>query len=139
MCQLGHEYGSVTGRERRCGWIDLVALKYAVMINVVTKLIMMKSDVLDDFETIKSCVAYNINGEETDEFPFDLTEGDIKPVYVEMAGWKTNMTGMKSENEFPEEFNAYLDFLEDYLEIPIKIVSVGPDREQTIVRYKDFE
>ena len=139
MCQLGHEYGSVTGRERRCGWIDLVALKYAVMINGVTKLIMMKSDVLDDFDTIKACVAYNINGEETDEFPFDLTEGNIEPVYVEMSGWKTKMTQMKNENEFPEEFNAYLDFLEDYLEIPIKIVSVGPDREQTIVRYRDFE
>jgi adenylosuccinate synthase len=136
---LGHEYGAVTGRERRCGWIDLVALKYAVMINGVTKLIMMKSDVLDDFETIKACVAYKINGEETDEFPFDVTEGNVEPIYAELNGWKTNMTKMKSENEFPEEFNAYLDFLEDYLEVPIKIVSVGPDREQTIVRYRDFE
>jgi len=136
---LGHEYGAVTGRERRCGWIDLVALKYAVMINGVTKLIMMKSDVLDDFETIKVCVAYKIDGEETDEFPFDVTEGNVEPIYAELNGWKTNMTKMKSENEFPEEFNAYLDFLEDYLEVPIKIVSVGPDREQTIVRYRDFE
>ena len=136
---LGHEYGAVTGRERRCGWIDLVALKYAVMINGVTKLIMMKSDVLDDFETIKACVAYKVNGEETDEFPFDLTEGTVEPVYTELPGWKAKMSSMKSENEFPEEFNAYLDFLEDYLEVPIKIVSVGPDREQTIVRYKDFE
>lgn len=136
---LGHEYGAVTGRERRCGWIDLVALKYAVMINGVTKLIMMKSDVLDDFPTIKACVAYKVNGEETDEFPFDLTEGTVEPIYVELNGWKTKMSSMKSENEFPEEFNAYLDFLEDYLEVPIKIVSVGPDRDQTIVRYKDFE
>ena len=129
----------MTGRERRCGWIDLVALKYAVMINGVTKLIMMKSDVLDDFETIKACGAYKIDGEETDEFPFDVTEGNVEPIYAELNGWKTNMTKMKSENEFPEEFNAYLDFLEDYLEVPIKIVSVGPDREQTIVRYRDFE
>lgn len=138
LCDLGHEFGSVTGRRRRCGWIDLVALKYAVMINGVNKLIMMKSDVLDGFEKIKACVAYKINGEETDEFPFDINEG-VEPVYVELPGWKTDMTKMQSENEFPEEFNAYLDFLEDYLEVPIKIVSVGPDRAQTIVRYKDFE
>ncbi|MBO5862968.1 MAG: adenylosuccinate synthetase, partial [Paludibacteraceae bacterium] len=138
LCDLGHEFGSVTGRRRRCGWIDLVALKYAVMINGVNKLIMMKSDVLDGFEKIKACVAYKINGEETDEFPFDINEG-VEPVYVELPGWKTDMTKMQSENEFPEEFNSYLDFLEDYLEVPIKIVSVGPDRAQTIVRYKDFE
>ena len=136
---LGHEYGAVTGRERRCGWIDLVALKYAVMINGVTKLIMMKSDVLDGFDKIKACVAYKVNGVETDEFPFDVTEGSVEPIYQEMDGWKTKMSAMKSENEFPEEFNAYLDFLEDYLEVPIKIVSVGPDREQTIIRYRDFE
>lgn len=135
---LGHEYGAVTGRERRCGWIDLVALKYAVMINGVTKLIMMKSDVLDGFDKIKACVAYEVNGVETDEFPFDVTEGSVEPIYQEMDGWKTDMTSMKSENEFPEEFNAYIDFLEDYLEVPIKIVSVGPDREQTIVRYQEF-
>lgn len=131
---LGHEFGSVTGRPRRCGWVDLVALKYAVMINGVTQLIMMKSDVLDGFETIKACVAYKVNGEETDEFPFDITEG-VEPVYKELQGWKTDMTKMKSESEFPAKFNAYLDFLEDYLEVPIKIVSVGPDREQTIIRY----
>ncbi len=131
---LGHEFGSVTGRPRRCGWVDLVALKYAVMINGVSQLIMMKSDVLDDFDTIKACVAYKVNGEETDEFPFDITEG-VEPVYKELPGWKTNMTKMKSESEFPEKFNDYLDFLEDYLEVPIKIVSVGPDRQQTIIRY----
>ena len=131
---LGHEFGSVTGRPRRCGWVDLVALKYAVMINGVSQLIMMKSDVLEDFETIKACVAYKVNGEETDEFPFDITEG-VEPVYKELPGWKTNMTKMKSESEFPEKFNDYLDFLEDYLEVPIKIVSVGPDRQQTIIRY----
>ena len=132
---LGHEYGAVTGRERRCGWIDLVALKYAIMVDGVTKLIMMKSDVLDDFETIKACVAYKVNGVEIDYFPFDINEG-IEPVYVELPGWKTDLTKMKSEDEFPEEFNAYLSFLENELEVPIKIVSVGPDREQTIVRYE---
>ena len=133
---LGHEYGAVTGRKRRCGWIDLVALKYAIMIDGVTKLIMMKSDVLDSFETIKACVAYKVNGEEIDYFPFDINEG-IDPVYVELSGWNTDLTKMKSEDEFPEEFNAYLDFLENELEVPIKIVSVGPDREQTIVRYTE--
>ncbi|MBQ7554610.1 MAG: adenylosuccinate synthase [Bacteroidaceae bacterium] len=131
---LGHEYGAVTGRKRRCGWIDLVALKYAVMIDGVTKLIMMKSDVLDDFDTIKACVAYKVNGEEIDHFPFDISEG-VEPVYVEMPGWKTPMTQMQSEDEFPEEFNNYLSFLEEELGVPVKIVSVGPDREQTIVRY----
>ena len=133
---LGHEYGAVTGRKRRCGWIDLVALKYAIMIDGVTKLIMMKSDVLDSFETIKACVAYKVNGEEIDYFPFDINEG-IEPVYVELPGWNTDLTKMKSEDEFPEEFNAYLGFLENELEVPIKIVSVGPDREQTIVRYTE--
>ena len=133
---LGHEYGAVTGRKRRCGWIDLVALKYAVMIDGVTKLIMMKSDVLDDFDTIKACVAYKVNGEEIDHFPFDISEG-VEPVYVELPGWKTPMSKMKGEDEFPEEFNNYLSFLEEELGVPVKIVSVGPDREQTIVRYLD--
>ena len=133
---LGHEYGAVTGRKRRCGWIDLVALKYAVMIDGVTKLIMMKSDVLDDFDTIKACVAYKVNGEEIDHFPFYISEG-VEPVYVELPGWKTPMSKMKGEDEFPEEFNNYLSFLEEELGVPVKIVSVGPDREQTIVRYVD--
>ncbi|MFR3331267.1 MAG: adenylosuccinate synthase [Odoribacter splanchnicus] len=136
LCALGHEFGAVTGRKRRCGWIDLVALKYAVMINGVSQLIMMKSDVLDSFDTIKACVAYKINGEETDEFPFDICDG-VEPVYVEMPGWKTDMTQMTSEDEFPEEFNAYVSFLEEELGVPVKIVSVGPDREQTIIRYED--
>ncbi len=136
LCKLGHEFGAVTGRKRRCGWIDLVALKYAVMINGVSQLIMMKSDVLDDFDTIKACVAYKINGQETEEFPFDISEG-VEPVYIEMPGWKTDMTGMTSEDEFPEEFNAYVNFLEEELGVPVKIVSVGPDREQTIIRYED--
>ena len=136
LCALGHEFGAVTGRKRRCGWIDLVALKYAVMINGVSQLIMMKSDVLDSFDTIKACVAYKINGEETDEFPFDICDG-VEPVYVEIPGWKTDMTQMTSEDECPEEFNAYVSFLEEELGVPVKIVSVGPDREQTIIRYED--
>lgn len=136
LCELGHEFGAVTGRKRRCGWIDLVALKYAVMINGVTQLIMMKSDVLDGFDSVKACVAYKIDGKETEEFPFDICE-DVEPVYVEMQGWKTDMTRMTSEDEFPEEFNAYVSFLEEELGVPVKIVSVGPDREQTIIRYED--
>jgi adenylosuccinate synthase len=134
--KIGYEFGSVTGRPRRCGWIDLVALKYAVMINGVTQLIMMKSDVLDGFDTIKACVAYKIDGEEVEQFPYDINDG-VEPVYVELPGWKTDMTDVHSEDEFPEEFNAYLSFLEEELEVPIKIVSVGPDREQTIIRYVD--
>lgn len=129
----GNEYGSVTGRPRRCGWIDLVALRYTIMINGVTKLVMMKSDVLDAFDTIKACVTYKINGIETEEFPYDISEG-IEPVYVDLPGWKTDMTKMRSEKEFPKEFNNYISFLEKELGVPIAIVSVGPDRAQTIVR-----
>jgi adenylosuccinate synthase len=136
MRDKGFEYGSVTGRPRRCGWIDLVALRYAIMINGVTDLIMMKSDVLDGFEIIKACVAYRVNGEETEAFPFDINEG-VEPIYTELPGWKTDMSHMQSEEEFPEEFNQYLSFLEEELSVRIKIVSVGPDREQTIVRYDD--
>jgi adenylosuccinate synthase len=129
----GREYGSVTGRPRRCGWIDLVALRYAIMIDGITKLIMMKSDVLDTFDTIKACVAYEINGQEIEDFPYEI-EDSIQPVYVEFPGWKTDMTKMQTEDEFPEEFNAYLSFLEEVLGVDIEIVSVGPDREQTIIR-----
>lgn len=131
---LGHEYGAVTGRERRCGWIDLVALRYAIMINGVTKLIMMKSDVLDGFDTIKACTAYKVDGKETRDFPYSIDEGNIEPVYRSLPGWKTPMSGMKSESEFPAEFNDYIKFLESELNIPIAIVSIGPDREQTIIR-----
>jgi len=134
MRDNGHEYGSVTGRPRRCGWVDLVALRYAVMINGVTDLIMMKSDVMDTFETIKACVAYRVDGVETEQFPYDITEG-LEPIYAELPGWKTDMTRMQSEDEFPEEFNNYLSFLEEELGVRISIVSVGPDREQTILRY----
>lgn len=130
---LGHEYGAVTGRERRCGWIDLVALRYAIMLNGVTQLIMMKSDVLDGFDEIKACVAYRINGKETKQFPFSIEE-NIDPVYVTLPGWKTDMTKMQSEDEFPKQFKDYIDFLEKELNTPITIVSIGPDRKQTIVR-----
>ncbi|MCI6160219.1 MAG: adenylosuccinate synthase [Prevotellaceae bacterium] len=130
---LGHEYGAVTGRERRCGWIDLVALRYAIAVNGVTQLIMMKSDVLDSFDTIKACVAYRRNGEEIDHFPYNIDEG-IVPVYKEMAGWKTDMTQCKSEEQFPKAFCDYVKFLEKELETPISIISIGPDRDQTIVR-----
>ncbi len=131
---LGHEYGAVTGRERRCGWIDLVALKYAIMINGVTKLIMMKSDVLDGFDTIKACVAYDIDGKVTDRFPYSIDSDLIKPVYKELPGWKTPMSAMTAEAQFPKEFNDYIAFLEKELATPIAIVSVGPDRTQTIER-----
>lgn len=137
LCTRGHEFGSVTGRKRRCGWVDLVALRYAVMINGVSQLIMTKSDVLDTFDTIKACVAYQVNGEETTCFPFDIADAEIIPIYTELPGWKTDMTKMKSEDEFPEEFNAYLSFLEEELGVPVKIVSVGPDRDQTILRYTE--
>lgn len=133
MCEIGHEFGAVTGRRRRCGWIDLVALRYAVMIDGVTKLIMMKSDVLDTFDTIKACVAYRVDGVETTELPYSLESG-IEPVYVEMPGWKQDMTAIKSEDEFPQAFKDYIAFLERELGVPIAIVSVGPDREQTIER-----
>lgn len=131
---LGHEYGAVTGRERRCGWIDLVALRYAIMINGVTKLIMMKSDVLDEFPVIKACTAYRVNGELTDRFPFSIDDDKIEPVYVELPGWKTPMSSMTSESQFPKEFKDYIAFLEKELGTPIAIVSVGPDRTQTIER-----
>ncbi len=130
---LGHEYGAVTGRERRCGWIDLVALRYAIMVNGVTELIMMKSDVLDEFETIKACVAYRQHGERIDYFPYSVEEG-IEPVYVELPGWKTDMTHFTDESQFPKAFSDYIQFLEQQLETPIKIISIGPDRDQTIVR-----
>lgn len=130
--EIGHEYGAVTGRNRRCGWVDLVALKYAIMINGVTQLIMMKSDVLDSFDTIKACVAYTKDGQTTTEMPFE-TEG-WEAVYKDIPGWKCDLTGITSEEQFPQAFKNYIKFLEDELETPITILSVGPDRAQTIVR-----
>lgn len=130
---LGHEYGAVTGRERRCGWIDLVQLRYSIMINGVTELIMMKSDVLDSFDTIKACVAYELpDGTQTNNFPYDIEH--VKPIYRELSGWKTDMTQFTSEEQFPHAFKDYIKFLETELETPIGIISIGPDRKQTIVR-----
>ena len=134
---LGHEYGAVTGRERRCGWIDLVALRYAIMINGVTQLIMMKSDVLDDFDTIKACTHYRLpDGTVTDCMPYSIDNAGIEPVYDTLPGWHTDMTGFTSESQFPKEFADYIAYLEKQLETPITIISIGPDRRQTIIRQK---
>lgn len=132
---IGHEYGAVTGRERRCGWIDLVALRYAIMLNGVTQLIMMKSDVLDSFATVKACVAYKVDGKLTRDFPYSIDEG-VEPVYEELPGWNVDMASIKSEEEFPQAFSDYIKFIEKELGVPVTILSVGPDREQTIVRNK---
>ena len=132
--EIGHEYGAVTGRNRRCGWVDLVALKYAIMINGVTQLIMMKSDVLDGFDTIKACVAYKKDGVIIEDMPFE-TEG-CEAVYKELPGWKEDLSHMTSEEQFPQTFKDYIQFLETELETPITILSVGPDRAQTIIREK---
>ena len=131
--QVGHEFGAVTGRPRRCGWLDLVALKYTVMIDGVTDLIMMKSDCLDTFETIKVCTSYIVDGKETDKFPFD-TAAEITPVYTEFKGWNQDLTGIRKEEDLPQAFKDYVKFMEDYLGVPIKIISLGPDREATIER-----
>lgn len=131
--KIGHEFGAVTGRPRRCGWLDLVALKYTVMIDGVTDLIMMKSDCLDSFETIKVCTSYIIDGKETDQFPFD-TECEITPIYTEFKGWNQDLTGCRKEEDLPETFKEYIRFMENYLKVPIKIISLGPDREATIER-----
>jgi len=132
--EIGHEYGAVTGRNRRCGWVDIVALKYAIMINGITQLIMMKSDVLDDFDTIKACIAYKKDGKVMTDMPFE-TEG-CEAVYDELPGWKCDLTGIRSKAEFPKAFKDYIDYLEKQLEVPITIISVGPDREATIERNK---
>lgn len=130
--EVGHEYGAVTGRNRRCGWLDLVALKYAIMINGVTQLIMMKSDVLDGFDTIRVCTAYEKDGVQTTDMPYD-TEG-WKAVYEDLPGWKTDLTQMTSEQQFPQQLRDYISYIEKETATPITIVSVGPDRAQTIMR-----
>ncbi|MDF1576101.1 MAG: adenylosuccinate synthase [Bacteroidales bacterium] len=128
---LGKEFGSTTGRPRRCGWLDLVALKYSLMLNGVTQLIMTKTDVLDTFDVIKVATAYSVNGELTDQMPFDLN-AEVLPVYTEMTGWNTDLTGVRSKEQFPGELKEYIAFLEKELKVPVKYVSVGPDREQII-------
>ena len=132
--RIGHEYGAVTGRPRRCGWIDLVALKYAVMLSGVTDLIMMKSDCLDTFDTIRACTSYIVDGKETKNFPYDISEGRVTPVYTDFPGWKTPLAGIRKEEDLPKAFMDYLKFIEDYLGTRVSIISLGPDREATIER-----
>ncbi len=133
LCQLGHEFGAVTGRKRRCGWLDLVALKYAIMVNGVTQLIMMKSDVMNDFDTIRVATAYRIDGERTEQFPY-ATDAAIEPLYTDLEGWRCDLRSCRSYDEFPEAFRRYVEFIERETGVPVKIISVGPDRDETIVR-----
>ncbi len=133
MRKIGFEFGATTGRPRRCGWLDLVALKYAIMLNGVTSLIMMKADVLDTFDTIKVAIAYKINGKTTDTMPYEV-DAPIEPVYKEFKGWETAITSKKKEPELPKELMEYIKFIEEETGIPIKIVSVGPDRGATIIK-----
>ncbi len=134
MSRVGNEFGATTGRARRCGWLDLVALKYACQINGVTKLMMMKADVLSGFKTLKVCTAYNYKGQTIDHLPFNIEPENVSPIYTEMKGWNEDLTGMNLSSQLPKALNDYIDFLEKALELPITIVSVGPDREQTIFR-----
>lgn len=134
MAKVGNEFGSVTGRQRRCGWLDLVALKYAIQINGVTQLMMMKGDVLSGFDTLRVCTAYNYKGETIKHLPFSIEEENVTPVYTEFKGWKADLTGMSSYDELPTELKEYIAFIEKEVEVPITIVSVGPDRKQTIMK-----
>ena len=134
MAKIGNEFGATTGRPRRCGWLDLVALKYAIQINGVTQLMMMKGDVLSGFKTIKVCTAYETASGLMEYLPYDIASEKITPHYTELEGWEEDLTKMTSFNDFPDAFKAYIAYLENALEVPIKIVSVGPDRKQTIYR-----
>ncbi len=134
MGRVGNEFGATTGRPRRCGWLDLVALKYAVQINGVTELMMMKGDVLSGFKKLKVCTAYNYKGNKITHLPFNIEAENVTPIYTEMKGWEADLTKMTKKEELPDNLMAYIDFLEKELEVPIKIVSVGPDRKQTIHR-----
>ena len=133
LARIGHEFGAVTGRPRRCGWLDLVALKYAVMVDGVTGLIMMKSDVMDDFDVVKVATAYKVGGEVVDHLPYELND-EIEPVYTEFKGWKTKISDIRRYEDFPAEFKTYVEFIERETGVPVKIISVGPDREETIIR-----
>ena len=134
MAKVGNEYGSTTGRARRCGWIDLVSLKYSVNINGVTKLMMMKGDVLSGFKKVKICTSYQINGIEIDYFPYDTNSDNLKPIFKELPGWDEDLTSITRFSDLPKNFVKYISFLENALEVPIEIVSVGPDRKQTIFK-----
>jgi adenylosuccinate synthase len=133
MAEIGQEFGSTTGRARRCGWLDMVALKYAVMMNGVTRLIMMKGDVLNDFETLKVCTGYKVGDKVLDYFPFETNE-EITPIYKEFAGWRTNICDVRRYEDFPQEFKSYIEFIERETGVPVSIISVGPDREETVIR-----
>ena len=134
MAKVGNEFGSVTGRARRCGWLDLVALKYAVQVNGVTELYMMKGDVLSGFDTLKVCTAYKYKGKEIEHLPYNIEPENVEPIYVEKKGWNTDLTQMTTYQELPQELKDYVAFIESELEVPVKIISVGPDRKQTIVK-----
>jgi adenylosuccinate synthase len=138
MRQEGREFGSTTGRARRCGWIDLVALKYAIMINGVTHLALMKVDVLSIFDTIKACTHYKIDGKIVDTMPYDICDAEIEPVYEDLKGWNIDLTQLTDLNVAPVELTNYLDYLEEKLGVPIHIVSVGPDRAQTLFHHGTF-
>jgi len=134
MAKVGNEFGSVTGRKRRCGWLDLVALKYAIQINGVTQLMMMKGDVLSGFETLKVCTAYNYRGETIHHLPYSIEEENVTPIYTEFKGWAQDLTGLTTFSSLPIELKDYIEFIEKEVGVPIKIVSVGPDRKQTITK-----
>ena len=134
MAKVGNEFGSVTGRARRCGWLDLVALKYAVQVNGVTQLYMMKGDVLSGFETLQVCTGYNYKGQTIQHLPYNIEPENVTPVFTEMKGWKADLTGMTTYDELPAELKAYIEFIEKEVEVPIKVISVGPDRKQTITK-----
>jgi adenylosuccinate synthase len=134
MRDIGHEYGSTTGRPRRCGWLDLPALKYAIMLNGVTELMMMKADVMNSFEQLKVATSYAYNGIETDEIPFDGVQTIIEPHYEIMEGWKSDLEDVSLYDQFPEPLKDYVNFIEKQLNVPVGIVSVGPDRKQTIFK-----
>ncbi len=134
MSRVGHEFGATTGRPRRCGWLDLVALKYAVQINGVTQLMMMKGDVLSGFDTLKVCTSYNYKGNKVNYMPYNIEDHNVSPIYIEFKGWKEDLTSMTDADSLPMELNEYIRFIEDFVEVPVKIVSVGPDRKQTIMR-----
>lgn len=134
MARVGNEFGSVTGRARRCGWLDLVALKYAVQINGVTSLYMMKGDVLSGFKNLKICTAYRYKGKDISHLPYNIEPENVEPIYTEMKGWQADLTDMTRYDELPQELKSYIEFIEKELEVPINVVSVGPDRKQTILR-----
>ena len=131
---VGHEYGATTGRDRRCGWLDLVALKYSIQINGVTELNIMKSDVLSSIDKLLVCTSYTIDGEEINFFPYDIDSKDVIPNYIEFKGWDEDITNIKNEDDLPRELIEYIDYIESFVQVPIKLVSVGPDRKQTIYR-----